>query len=69
MVGGGICSLTDGNLVDRLQDKRQFIHQTFRILSDYAPAEEAKACMAEMSKFYDETRRKLYMSAGDREHD
>ncbi len=54
---GDVCSLTDGNLVDRLHDKRQFIHQPLHILSNCIAAEKAEAGMAEKIKDYDETGR------------
>lgn len=59
----------DWKLVDRLQDKRQFIHQKFHIHGDCAAAEEAEDDLAEISKVDDKKGRELYMGAGDREHD
>jgi len=54
--------------VDILHDTRQFIQQTFCILSGCIVKEEVEAGMAEMSKVYYEAGRELYKGQGDWEH-
>ena len=56
------------NLVDSLHHKRQFIHQTFGILTDGTMTEEAETSMEDISQLYDENRRKLHIIAEIKEH-
>ncbi len=51
------------------QEVREFARLQNQNADTFVAAEEAEAGMAAMSKVYDETGRKLYMGAGDREHD
>jgi phosphomethylpyrimidine synthase len=63
MCGPKLCSMKIS------QEVREFALLQNQDSGGFIAAGEAEAGMAQMSEFYEETGRELYMGQGDREHD